>query len=42
MPKRDKGEGVCYGADGMTLYLTSEGPGPPLWEVPTGANLNDK
>ncbi len=42
IPKRDKGEGLCYGADGMTLYLTSEGPRPPLWEVPVRNTDNGK
>jgi hypothetical protein len=34
MPVRKQGESVCYGADGKTLYLTSEGVAQPLWEVP--------
>lgn len=33
MPRRAQGESICYGADGRTLYLTSEGP-CPLIEVP--------
>ena len=39
MPKRKQGESICYGPDGKTLYLTSEGKTPPLWEVPV---LGDK
>ena len=31
---RPKGEGVCYGADGRTLYLTSEGSPCPVWKIP--------
>jgi len=34
MPDRAKGESITYGADGKTLYLTSEGRPCPLWEVP--------
>ena len=34
MPPRVNGEAICYGADGKTLYLTSEGIGQPLWEIP--------
>ena len=33
-PPRKNGESICYGADGKTLYLTSEGRGEPLWEIP--------
>jgi len=33
MPRREQGEAICYGADGRTLYLTSEGVSQPLWEV---------
>ena len=34
MPSRRQGESICYGSDGKTLYLTSEGRPAPLWEVP--------
>ena len=34
MPARIQGESICYGADGKTLYLTSEKLPTPLWEVP--------
>lgn len=34
MPERKQGEAICYGADGKTLYLTSEHMPTPLWEVP--------
>ena len=40
MPRRVQGESICYGIDGKTLYLTSEGKGKnsaepsPLLEVP--------
>jgi hypothetical protein len=34
MPARRQGESIGYGADGKTLYLTSEGLAQPLWEVP--------
>jgi hypothetical protein len=33
MPQRKQGESICFGADGVTLYLTSEGKSQPLWEV---------
>ena len=33
-PPRKNGESVCFGADGKTLYLTSEGDREPLWEIP--------
>jgi hypothetical protein len=33
MPLRKQGETICYGADGITLYLTSEGSPAPLWMV---------
>jgi hypothetical protein len=38
MPSRRQGESICYGADGKTLYLTSEGLAQPLWEVPVVEN----
>lgn len=34
MPLRRQGETICYGADGKTLYLTSEGKFCPLFMVP--------
>ncbi|MFZ5830140.1 MAG: hypothetical protein ACOY3P_08630 [Planctomycetota bacterium] len=34
LPKRRQGEAICYGEDGKTLYLTSEGQPAPLIEVP--------
>lgn len=34
MPPRKLGESICYDADGVTLFLTSEGKGEPLWKVP--------
>jgi len=34
MPPRRQGEAICYGPDGKTLYLTSEGAPCPLFEVP--------
>ncbi len=34
MPKRKQGESICYGPDGKSLYLHSEGQNQPLWEVP--------
>lgn len=34
MPPRVQGESICYGADGKTIYLTSEGAPTPLLEVP--------
>jgi hypothetical protein len=33
MPARKQGESICYGPDGVTLYLTSEGRPTPLWKV---------
>jgi len=34
MPTRRKGETICYGTDGKTLYLTGEGSPAPFWMVP--------
>lgn len=34
MPIRRQGEAICYGANGRTLYLTSEHASQPFWEVP--------
>lgn len=34
VPERAQGESVCFGADGKTLYLTSERLPTPLFEVP--------
>jgi hypothetical protein len=34
MPPRRQGEALCYGPDGRTLYLTSEGSPMPFLEVP--------
>ena len=34
MPPRRQGEAICYGPDGVTLYLTSEKTPTPLLEVP--------
>ena len=34
MPFRRQGESICYGPDGMTLYLTSERRPTPLLELP--------
>jgi hypothetical protein len=39
MPWRVQGESICYGADGRTLYLTSERTLQPLWEVPTASTI---
>lgn len=33
LPAREQGEGLCFGRDGRTLYLTSEGAPCPVWEV---------
>jgi len=33
-PRYKQLEAVCYGPDGRTLYLTSEGSPPPLVEIP--------
>ena len=37
MPTRRKGETICYGTDGKTLYLTAEGSPAPFWVVPVRA-----
>ena len=37
VPRRKQGESICYGADGKTLYLTSEKLPTPLLEVPVVA-----
>ncbi len=34
LPQRRQGESICYGADGKTLYVTSERLPAPLWRVP--------
>lgn len=34
MPKRGGGEAICYGPNGKTLYLATEGTSKPLYEVP--------
>jgi plastocyanin len=39
MPERVQGESICYGADGKTLYLTSEHASQPLWEIPAVSNI---
>ncbi len=33
VPARKQGEGICYGSDGKTLFLTSEGRSAPLIKV---------
>jgi len=33
MPGRNQGESICYGPDGKTLYLTSEGKPTPFFRV---------
>ena len=33
-PRRRQGEAICYGHDGRSLYLTSEGKSQPLWCMP--------
>ncbi len=38
VPSRQQGESICYGADGKTLYLTSEKLPTPLIEVPVKKN----
>ena len=40
LPARRQGEAVCYGPDGKTLYLTSEGKPCPLWRVSPGGMLS--
>ena len=37
-PGRTQGESVCFGPDGKTLYLTSEGSPCPLLEIPVKPN----
>ncbi|MCC7205210.1 MAG: hypothetical protein IT441_09030 [Phycisphaeraceae bacterium] len=37
-PLLHQGEAVCYGLDGRTLYVTSEGRPCPLWELPAPAS----
>jgi hypothetical protein len=34
VPPRPQGEAICYGTEGKTLYLTSEGASQPVWEMP--------
>ncbi len=38
MPTRPQGESICFGPDGKTLYLTSENPSQPLWEISPAAD----
>ncbi len=33
VPRRRQGEAICFGADGTTLFLTSEGVAQPFWEI---------
>lgn len=33
LPTRKQGEGICYGADGITIYTSSEGREPPLIKI---------
>jgi len=33
LPKRRQGEAICYGHNGRTLFLTSEGRKEPFWKV---------
>lgn len=33
LPLRYQGESICFGVDGKSLYLTSEGHNEPLWEI---------
>lgn len=40
MPLRTQGESICYGSDGKTLYLTSEGNSQPFWKVPIFSEEN--
>jgi len=37
-PGRQQGESVCFGFDGKTLYLTSEGSPCPLLEIPVAGS----
>jgi hypothetical protein len=37
-PGRKQGESVCFGLDGKTLYLTSEGSPCPLLEIPVASS----
>ena len=39
VPPRRQGEAICYGADGQTLYLTSEKTPTPLIEVPIAGGM---
>lgn len=41
MPGRAQGESVCYGADGVTIYLTSEKTPTPLLEVAPAGRAED-
>ncbi len=41
LPLRKQGEAVCYGADGRTLYLSSEGASQPIWEIKPAATGKD-
>jgi len=41
LPRRMKGEGLTYGRDGKTIYLTSEGAPMPLLEVEAKAMAGD-
>lgn len=34
LPRREQGEAVCFGLDGRSLLLTSEGRPCPVWELP--------
>lgn len=34
LPRREQGESICFGLDGKSLLLTSEGRPCPVWELP--------
>ena len=38
LPPRNQGESVCYGLDGVTLFLTSERSHCPLFKVPVAVD----
>jgi len=33
LPLRKQGESICFGADGKSIFLTSEGKNQPLWKL---------
>ena len=42
LPPLKQCESVCYAADGKSLWVSSEGKGAPLWELPISPNSGEE